>query len=313
MPRIMRWLALVVLTLPIHLVVVLAFTGVPKPPMITAEGVGRVGWQPVLDDASKIWRSRESKSVVTWMPDGSGMLVQGRRMILESRLHTLAEPGGEPVLLPQIPRNVAGIHSGLGREYMVLGWDTDGDEQHRLYRWDLGDTEPVLLTSEAERAMFGAFEPDGQRFVYATTRRNGKDVDIYVMDAFDPKSDRLLLEGEGAWSIHGWSRSTNELLLLHRVTNRRNEIYVLDVATTSLRQVTDHGEQLVTHGALQWSRDGTALYYASNRGTEFSHLRRLDLATGEETILSEEIPWDVMSIQQTGGGKEPVTSGRGAA
>ena len=51
MPRIMKWVALVVATLPIHVVLVLAYIGVPKPPAITAEGVGRVGWRPVFDNA----------------------------------------------------------------------------------------------------------------------------------------------------------------------------------------------------------------------------------------------------------------------
>ncbi len=148
----MKWAGLVLVMLPIHLVLVLAVIGVPKPPAITAEGVGRVAWGPVLDDAGELWMSRQSKSLVAWMPDGSGVLVRARRMILDARLHTLSDPASEAVFLPQIPRNVAGIHGIPGREYMVLQWDTDGDEQHRLYRWDLGDSGPVLLTSESERA-----------------------------------------------------------------------------------------------------------------------------------------------------------------
>jgi hypothetical protein len=94
----------VALTMPIHLVVALAVIGVPRPPAITAEDVGRVGWKPVLDNAGRLWRSQESKSLVTWMPDGSGVLVGSRRWVLDSRLHTLSEPGGKPAFVPQLPR-----------------------------------------------------------------------------------------------------------------------------------------------------------------------------------------------------------------
>jgi len=73
----MKRVALVLATLPIHLVVFLAITGVPKPPAITAEGVARVAWGPVLDDAGEFWASRQAKSLVDWMPDGSGLLVRG--------------------------------------------------------------------------------------------------------------------------------------------------------------------------------------------------------------------------------------------
>ena len=303
MRTIMKWVALVVLTLPIHLVLVLALIGVPKPPAITAEGVGRVGWRPVLDNVGQLWRSQQSKSLVTWIPDGSGLLVQGRRMVLDSRLHTLSGAGGKPLFLPQIPRNVSGIHGTPGRGYMVLTWDTGGNEQFRLYRWDLGDADPVLLTSEAERAAFGAFEPNGPRIAYGSTRRNGTDFDVYLMNPLEPGSDRLILEVEGLWGVGGWSGTADELLLVHAVSSLENELYVLDIGTGSLRRVTGDTDGAVQHGSAQWSRDGSALYYTSDRASEFMHLRRLDLGTGEETVLSAEIPWDVSSIQQTGDGE----------
>ncbi len=299
----LKWVALFVMTLPVHVVVVLAFTGVPKPPAISAEGVGRVGWQPVFDDAGKHWRSRQSKSLITWMPDGSGMLVQGRRMILDARLHTQASAGEEPAFLPQIPRNVSGVYDDPGRGYMVLAWDTGGDEQSRLYRWDLGDADPVLLTSESELAQFGGFEPDGPRIAYVSTLRNGRDFDVYVMDPLDPGSARRILEVEGLWRVAGWSRMADELLLFHAVSTVENELYVLDIGTGSMERITSDSDGAVQHGSPLWSRDGAALYYSSDRDTEFSHLRRLDLGTGKEAVLSDEIPWDVSSVQQSGDGE----------
>ena len=302
MREIGKWVGLLALTLPIHLMIVLAVTGVPKPPALTTESVGRLAWGPLLANAGEMWRLRESKALVTWMPDGSGVLVQGKRMVLDVRLHTLSAAGEDPVFLPQIPRNAI-VRSAPGREYMVLGWDSDGDEQYRLYRWDLGDSEPVLLTSEAERAAFGAFEPEGDRIAYVSTRRNGTDFDVYLMNALDPTSDERILEVEGMWGVVGWSPKADELLLVHAISNVENELYVLDLGAGALRRITDNREVPVSHGSPQWSRDGSALYYTSDRGTEFAHLRRLDLHTGEEAILSDEIVWDVTSIQQTGDGE----------
>lgn len=303
MRRIVKLGALVLITLPVHLVLVLALTGVPRPPAITAEGVERVGWRPVLDHAGQLWRAQKSKSLVAWMPDGSGVLVRGRRWILDSRLHRVADAGSDPELVPQIPRNVAGVYADPGRDYLVLTWDRDGDEQHRLYRWDLGDDEPHPLTPEPERAHFGAFEPDGPRIAYSSTRRNGRDFDIYLMNPLDPGSDRLVLEAGGMWGVAGWSNANDELLLVHAESNMENALYVFDIGTASLTRVTDAAEGGVRHGSPQWSRDGTALYYASDRGTEFMQLRRLDLRTGEESVLSDEIPWDVTSVQQSDDGE----------
>lgn len=305
MRKVWRLGALAVLTLPVHVVFVLALTGVPRPPAVTAEDVGRVGWAPVLADAEQLWDSQRSRALVGWMPDGSGMLVQARRWLLDSRLHRVAHAGGDPVFLPAIPRTASGVYSRPGRRYLVVAEDTDGDEQHRLYRWDLGDADPVLLTSEAERALFGAFEPDGPRIAYTSTRRNGRDFDVYLMDPTDPNSDRRVLEVEGTWTVAAWSDASDELLLVHAESNVTTSLHVLEPSTGRLTRVSPASAQGAYHGAAGWSRDGTALYYASDRGTEFRHLRRLDLRTGEEAILTDEIPWDVTSVQQSADG-EPL-------
>lgn len=301
MRKVLKWAALFALTLPIHLVVVLAITGFPKPPALTTESVRRVAWTPVLQDAKKLLSSTGSLGLVTWMPDGSSVLVQGRRMLLDNRLHTLATPGGDPVFLPQIPRN-ASVRSAPGRDYMVLAWDSNGNEQYRLYRWDLGDSEPVLLTSEEERAAFGAFDPNGDRIAYTSTRRNGTDVDIYLMDVLDPANDQRILEPGGTWAVAGWSPHADELLLIKAKSNVETEIHVLDIVSGSLTQITNDDDE-VAYGVPQWSRDGTALYYTSDRGSEFKQLRRLDLLTKDEVTLSDEIPWDITSVQQTGDGE----------
>jgi dipeptidyl aminopeptidase/acylaminoacyl peptidase len=299
-----RWLrccALFVVVLPVNVVLVLALTGVPRPPAITAEGVWRVAWRPVLDEAGPLWRSQRSKSLVGWTPDGSAVLVRARRWILDARLHTLSAPGESPEFLPEIPRNLAGVWSAPGREYMVLGWDTDGDEQHRLYRWDLDGDDPVLLTSKEERATFGAFEPGGTRIAYTSTRRNGADFDVYVMDPLDPTTDRRVLEVEGAWGVADWSPSADELLLVHALSNVATELFLLDLVAGTLDRVAGGGA--ARHVGAQWSRDGTALYYASDRDSEFAEMRRLDLSTETEAVLSGDIPWDVTSVQQSGDGE----------
>jgi len=295
-----RWssmFAILVLVLPVNLVLVLAVTGVPRPPAVTAEDVGRVGWRPLLDDADRLWRSQGSKSLAGWTPDGSALLVLGRRWVLDVRLHLLTTPGAKPVFLPQIPRNVSGVWGAPGRDYLVLGWDSDGDEQHRLHRWDLGSEAPVPLTPEAERASFGAFEPDGRRMAYSSTRRNGADFDLYVMDPLDPRTDHRILEVDGAWGVADWSPVADELLVVHALSNVATELHVLDLSTGSLERVSAAGS--ARHVGAQWSRDGQALYYASDRDSEFAHLRRLDLSTGQESVLTAAIPWDVTSIQQS--------------
>lgn len=317
MKNIAKWVGVLAAIAVVHAVVILAVTGVPRPSTIVAEDVGRIPWTPLLRNTLQRFDARASRSLVGWMPDGSGLLVMGTHRLFDARLHLVSEPGTTPRFLPAVPRN-ASVYVPNDRDYMVLGIDRDGDEQYALYRWDLGGADPVLLTSGEERAQFGAFQPDGHAMAYVSTRRNGRDFDLYMMDVRDPSSDKLIAEMEGLWRVVDWEpvpesgrRSGgesgrdpggNRLLMARAASNIDLELFTFDIESGDLRRVGERSESGVHMVSPQWSRDGRSLYYGSDRGTEFSYLRKFDLETGRETLLSDEIPWDVESIQQSGAG-----------
>jgi dipeptidyl aminopeptidase/acylaminoacyl peptidase len=301
MKRTAQWAAALAMLAAVHTVVILGVTGVPKPPTIVAEGVQRVGWGPLFESVRQRLDTRASSRLLGWMPDGSGMLSVHQRWLFDARLHSLSAPGARPRFLPAVPRN-ASVHTDPGRPYVVLGIDRNGDEQYALYRWDLGRSRREPLTPADERAAFGAFEPDGHRIAYVSTRRNGRDADVYTMDPRDPSTDHLVLQREGLWRVAAWSPNDDRLLLARAATNLDVELFTLDLATGEVEPVpAPEGPARIV--APQWSRDGRSLYYASDRVAEFGHLRRLDLASGEEVVLSGRIPWDVESIQQSGDGR----------
>jgi hypothetical protein len=197
----------------------LALIGVPQPPAITKEGIGRVGWSPVLENFGDIRRSLRSRSLGVWLPRDHGMTAQAPRRIVDFRLHVVSGPGDKPRFVSQLPRSIAGFYTDPERPYVIFRSDEGGNEQFQLFRWDLGDSDPVRLTTGEERASFGAFEPAGTRIAYASTRRNGADFDIYVTDPREPDTDRLVLERDGSWSVWDWSPAGDELLIDRYLSN----------------------------------------------------------------------------------------------
>ena len=301
MKRTAKWLVALAAAATLHMVVYLAVTGVPSPPAIVADGVPRVSWGPLAEAARQRMAARHSEALVDWVPDGTGVFSLRPRLLFDTRLHLVDEQGAPPRFLPSIPRN-AQLYTAPGRPYVILGLDRDGDEQFALYRWDLQGGTPELLTSSDERAAFGAFGPDGS-IAYASTRRNGRDFDVYVADARDPSSEELVAEMDGLWRVVDWSPDGSRLLLGRASSNLDVELFTLEVdGSGRLEAVPQPGDGAAHIVAPQWSRDGRSLYYASDRGMEFSKLRKLDLATGRETILFDEIQWDVESMQQSGDG-----------
>ncbi|MBT8335462.1 MAG: prolyl oligopeptidase family serine peptidase [Gemmatimonadetes bacterium] len=299
---VLKWGLVGVLTLAILGVGLLGALGVPKPPTITKEGLGRVGWSPVLNNLGEIRRMLGSRTLVTWLPGDRGMVANAPRRVVDRRLHTVAGPGAKPQFLAQIPRSARGFYTDPDYDYVVFSSDTGGNEQFELYRWDLGDAEPVLLTSGRERATFGAFEPDGSRIAYTSTRRNEVDYDLYIMDPLQPDSDRLVLERAGTWYVADWSPASAELLLVHAPSNLERVVFRLDLATGEVVPVAGPDEAPAGIGSIQYSRDGAGVYYSSDRDTEFKRLRYRDLASGDETVLTAEVEWDVSSIAQSGDG-----------
>lgn len=294
--RIVKWAALGLVAVLLLAVVGLLVAGVPKPPAITTENVGRLPLGYVTSNLEAIKVGMDSKGFSDWLPGDHGMLIWASRNVVDSRLHQVRAAGVDPAFLSDLDRR-ASAYTGRGRDEVIVRWDEGGTEAYQLYRWTPGGGEPVRLTDGEERANFGDFEPDGRRIAYVSTRRNGTDNDLYVVDPANPGSEELVLENEGTWGVWEWSPTDDRLLLDRYLSNFQNELYVFDLETRDLRLVSDTAGDPARYGSAQWSREGRGLYYTSDRDSEYRSLRRLDLETGEERVLAD-LPWDVTSVQQ---------------
>jgi len=66
--------------------------------------------------------------------------------------------------------------------------------------YDVASGDVALLTDGKSRNLMGPWSSGGDHIAYMSTRRTGKDTDLWVMNPADPKSDRLLTKLEGG----GW-------------------------------------------------------------------------------------------------------------
>ena len=57
-----------------------------------------------------------------------------------------------------------------------------------------------LVTDGRSRNLFGAWSPDGKLVGYSSTRRNGVDTDLYVMNPRDRATDRMVAQRVGGGS-----------------------------------------------------------------------------------------------------------------
>src|SRR5687768_10079006 len=173
-----------------------ALAEVPKPAAHSADGI-----PPVPDEVaatSRPYMEFRSAGFAGWHPTNRSMLIS-TRFANTNQLHVVAAPLGMRRQISFEPEPVGGNWSPKG-DVLVVRKDVGGDEFFQLHT--LADGRLTRLTDGKSRNNFGTWDKEGGRIGYSSTRRNGTDTDLYVMDPRNPRSDRMVAQVKGGgWNI----------------------------------------------------------------------------------------------------------------
>src|SRR5260370_31024256 len=187
-------------------------TTITPPESIVAENVPKIS-ASLVETAGRYGAYR-SAGLSDWNPTTREMLI-ATRFGDTPHLHVVSAPGGRRRQLTFFPDAVTnGRFHPNGGDFIVFSKDIGGGEWYQLYRYDLKTAEVTLLTDGKARNLIGPWSSKGDALAYMSTRRTGKDTDLWVMNPADPKSDHLLtkLEG-GGWEPLDWSPDDKTILL----------------------------------------------------------------------------------------------------
>ncbi len=224
-----------------------------------------------------------------------------REMLLSTRfgdtaqIHWVKTPLGDRKQMTFFADRVGGakFEPTLG-EYFVFSKDAGGNEFAQNYRFDLASGDITLLTDGQSQNSLGRWSHAGSLMAYRSTRRTGKDSDIYVINPADLSTDKCVGEFEGGgWSVMDWYPDDQSLLVGEYVSVNESYLWRLDLATGAKTLLTPRTNERVSYGQAKFSPDGQALYVTTDKGAEFARLARLNLTTGEHHILTPDLGWDV--------------------
>jgi dipeptidyl aminopeptidase/acylaminoacyl peptidase len=231
-----------------------------------------------------------------------GFSPQGQLLIVTrfgdvDQLHLVERPGGERRQLTFLrePITKAAFSPDPGRSAYVYLKDVGGNENAQLYYQRLGDPAAKLLTDG--KSMNGApvWSNSGREVAFFSTAREGS----YDIDIVDPQAGslpRLAVTGDGsAWYPLDWSPDDRKLLVLKYLSISEAYLYVVDLSSGQKREVESAPVKVGIAGA-KFSRDGQGVYLISDRDAEFAQLRYVNLFTGEKTIISGHISWDIEEL-----------------
>ena len=279
-----------------------------EPVLRPAENLVAEGIPPIpvaLADEVRRYTESRGASFVGWHPRGVELLV-ATRFGATNQIHAVRSAGGarrqltffaEPVNVAEWdPREAA---------FLLFTRDAGGNEFAQMYRLDVASGDVTLL-SDGGRSQNGGWEwsHDRGRIAYTSTRRNGADRDVWVMDPRDPSSDRLVAEcAGGGWSVLDWSPDDTRLLLGESLSVNRSRRWLLDLATGEKTRLDRDADGEVAWGGGTFTPDGASIWTTTDKDSEFARLAKWTPATGAIEPVTADIPWDVEGFDVTDDGR----------
>ena len=205
--------------------------------------------------------------------------------------------------------SVSFVDSSPERPEAVFGMDEGGNERTQLYLLNYESGEIVDLTDCPEaKHRWGGWDSEGDRFAFASNRRDEAVFDVYAQErgardsAGDSTSNQsewddaeLVYEGDSWLSVAGWSPSDDRLIVHEAHASFDHDLYTLTIESGELTHHTPH-EGDVRYGSPEWGPDGEALYLVTDRDSDTLRLERLDLETGEFTVVADGGEWNVDGV-----------------
>jgi dipeptidyl aminopeptidase/acylaminoacyl peptidase len=259
---------------------------VPKPAALVADGMPAIPAE--LAARSRPYMEFRSASFAGWNARDRSMLVR-TRFANVPQLHRVAGPLMARHQISFEVEPLGGSWSPSG-DVLAVSKDNGGDEFFQIYT--LANGRLNLLTDGKSRNNMGPWSHDGRLLGYSSTRRNGTDTDLYVVDPRNPASNRMVAEVKGGgWAIADFAPGNTRAVVAEYKSVTNTDPYLLDLASGRMTPIGNHGAD-IAYGGMQFAPDGT-LWVTSDEGSDVQRLGILDPASGRFTAVSPAGRWDV--------------------
>ena len=287
-----------------HCLLAAAFLAAPvlaeveKPVAIVADGIPAVPDE--LAERTRPYMEFRTAALQAWNPRTRGLAVT-TRFGNTAQVHEVARPLGMRRQITFESDAIAGASYArkLG-DVLVVQKDVGGSEFWQLYVLEGGRLK--LITDGKSRNSINAWSHDGRWLAYTSTRRNGADNDIWIVDPRNPASNRLLAQVKGGgWGLADFAPDGRSAVVAEYLSVNKSNLYRVDVATGRMIPIGDHSKP-ISYGAAQFAPNGT-LWVTSDEGSDFQRLGILDPATGRFTAVAPEPRWDVENFDISDDGR----------
>ncbi len=181
--------------------------------------------------------------------------------------------------------------------YAVVGADHGGDEQFDLYLVNLEcDCElPVPIDMDRSvRVDSPLWMPDESAVIYRSTRRNGRDFDLWRY-TLENNETTIFLEREGYNYPTDISADGKMLTFVRHMGGSLTDLFLLDIPSGAVRQLSPQGRTSGDYSGARFLADGRRILLTTDDGLEMGALAVMELENGTWKVLGED-KWPVDGV-----------------
>lgn len=182
--------------------------------------------------------------------------------------------------------------------YIAYTRDANGGETFQLYLYNVGDRTSTLISDGKSRSTEPVWSRSGERIVYSSSPKNAQGVSLRLVNPFNPKSDRLLVQSSGSYlKAYDWSPDDELIAYCDFTSNTAGSLWLIDVATGAKTLLSPKATRPVLYDFPQFSKDGKGVYVLTDHDSDVRRVAYVKLATRQFKYLTDGIKWDVDEFQ----------------
>ena len=192
---------------------------------------------------------------------------------------TMPAAGGYPTLVTAFDDPVGFVNWSPDGEWLAFNVAPGGGLNEQIYVARPDGTGLRRLTEGGKENNFlGGWTRDGRHLFFSSNRRDPAVTDSYLLDVSTGQA-RMVAEGKGFGGITDVSRDGRFAVLTRVVSRGDNNLYLVNLSDGAEALLTPHEGPGSFFGA-QFSADGRAVYFGSNKERDLLALARVRLDEG---------------------------------
>jgi dipeptidyl aminopeptidase/acylaminoacyl peptidase len=243
-----------------------------------AARAGRCDDADVVDDLLSRLLAARSAVIADVSSDGAELLVRCDQTG-SMQVYRLPAAGGDLIQLTFLDEPVSAARYIPDTDDIVVAVDRGGNENYQLWLVALNGGEPrALIVEENVKHDLGDVSRDGRLIAFCSTKRNGVDIDVHVLDRADGTIRSVV---EGGWNRVECFSPDGHWLAVVRLDGEfalSDDLLLVDLETTEVRTVVERTGP-ASAVAPTWYPDSSGFLFSTDAGRDVVSIARYDVAT----------------------------------